>query len=299
MNVNASRETPVPFPTTLDEFVPISAIDAQMYGFGDRIVLFGLHGSSGARIVRLARMPNRPGTQFVACEKNEIRIRGYYALGRRVFLTGNAGLRDLLHEPGTLNTIVDALRRRKNSETGVATLQTRFVGELECCLLRQQGRWTDHTPRSTGPALVGLNATDGIAYALRLQMEGRSIEIVMSRNTEDSVMDWQTVGTAPDSRYILDASRFERDAFGNAVSLVSLGGSDYRLISVSLRGKAFWSESISLPGDAIERDIPDPRLPTVTSILTQCWVVDGFLVTRHPLQNFTGLALWTYIKAPG
>ncbi|MCE9586479.1 hypothetical protein K8R04_04155 [Candidatus Uhrbacteria bacterium] len=299
MNLNASRETPVPFPTTPDEFVPIGAIDGQMNSYGDRIVLVGLHGTSGARMVRLARMPNRPGTQFVACEKDEIRIRGYYTLGRRVFLTGSAGLRGLLQEPGTLNTIVDALRRRKNSETGVAPLQMRFVGELECCLLRQQGRWTDLTPRHVGPALVGLNATDGIAYAIRLRTEGRSLEIVMAANTEDPVMDWRSVGTAPVGKHILDASRFERDVEGNAVSLVSLEGSDFRLVTITPRGKAHWSESISLPGDAIERDTTDPRIPTATSILTQRWVVDGFLVTRHPLQNFTGLVLWAYIKALG
>lgn len=291
------RETPVPFPTTQDEVVPIRAIDAQMHGFGDRIVLVGLKGKNEATTVRLARMSDKPNIQVVACDPDEIRIRGYYTLGRRVFLTGSARLRTLLEESGTLNAIVDALRRRKSTETGMAPLQSRFVGELKCCLMRQQGRWTDLTPRHMGPALVGLNATDSIAYAIRLQSESRAFEIVMAKNTEDPVMDWQSVATAPEGKQILDASRFERDSMGNTHSLVTFGSSEFRLLTITKTGKGSWSEAITLPGDPIECDVPDPHSKALPTILIQRWVVDAFLVMRHPLTHHTGLALWAYVHA--
>jgi len=40
-------------------------------------------------------------------------------------------------------------------------------------------------------------------------------------------------------------------------------------------------------------------MPIATSILTQAWAEDGYLVTRYPLQLINGLPLWAYLQASG
>lgn len=291
MNSSISHDTPIPFQNVPERTYPIDRIADEISAHEARVILVGIHGDRFDRKVRIARITDAIATQFLACEgMHEIRVRGYYAVGRRVFLTGNARLRDLLEDPTALDMIADAFRRRRDPETGVAPSQMRFAGELECCLLRQNGRWTDLTPNGNGPAVVGSNIQDGVVYAIRLRADGASLEIVMAENSEDPVMNWRRMALGFGGKRILDASRFVRDSDGNVVSIVTLEGPSYHLLT--RRGtESLWSESVRLPGSPIECDAAS------RTILTQCWVHDGYLVSRQALNHFNGLVLLAYWRA--
>jgi hypothetical protein len=297
-------DTPVPIGHVHERMVPLHELGTVLNGPGERTVQLVIRGPAHDRVARLGRMPSVPRTQFVPCEKHEIRVRGYYAIGRVSFITGNTQLRTLLDEPKTLDIVVDAVRRRKDPQTGVAPTQARFVGPLETCLMRREGRWTEIAPRGHGPAVVGVDVQDGMAYAIRLRGEDKPIELVRGKPVETGVIEWQSITMGHAGRRIVDASRFVRDKGGHQLSLVLLEGDEVRLFTLERNGKTHWSEPSKLPGTPIEADGTGSakrveHMPIATSILTQAWAEDGYLVTRYPLQLINGLPLWAYLQASG
>jgi hypothetical protein len=241
----------------------------------------------------IGTMPVTPATRFIQFKPEYAMVRGYYSIGRVVFLTGNARLRMLLAEPASLDLVVDAIRRRRNPQTGVTPTEVRFVGPLGSCLMRREGRWTDITPRGDGPAVTSVDMQDGTAYAIQLRGSDRSLSIVRGRPKVSGVIDWELVSTAPDGQAILDASRLVRDQEGALLSLVTLQGERVRLMTLA-KNKVYWGEEVRLPGDAIEGNggTTEPG-----SILTQRWAEDGYLVTQY--GRFYNLPLMAYLKASG
>ncbi len=302
MSFNRSCETSLPFDVMLDEMVPIYSLNARITEHHDRLILLAVQGDKSRRHVRLARMSSAVDTQFLACEHSEIRIRGYYALGNCVFLTGSARLRELLEDTATLDALVGVLHQQKDQDTGLISHQARFVGELECCLFRFGGKWIDCTANGSGPAVVGINVPEGIVYAISLRSGEKSLEIVMAKKVCDGQLVWNRLTLAPNIQGILDAGRFVYDSDGSVVSLVALSSGEYRLLTIDAEGKIYWSESTSLPGEAIDRDTDGSvqhieRTLSAKTILTQRWAVDGFLVSRYPVNDFAGLVLWAYLRA--
>ncbi len=118
--IGTRRETPIPFQTASVQRVALVDLSVALNGIDDQVIQFSLRGSRPDGVVEIAQLSPVPVTQFVECHKGDILIRGYYAIGRTVFLCGSSGLRNLLVDPVTLNWLVETLRRRRNPETGVA-----------------------------------------------------------------------------------------------------------------------------------------------------------------------------------
>ncbi len=286
-------DTPVPIPNVEVKRVSLNELATAHAKTGERSVLLAIDMKQEVHEGVIGLMPLLPVTRFIPYKPEYALVRGYYSIGRVVFLTGNVRLRALLSEPESLDLVVDAIRRRRNPQTGVTPMEARFVGPLETCLMRREGRWTELTQRGEGPAVTGVDAQSDMAYAIQLRGSERSLSIVRGRPTLEGVINWELVTTAPDGVSILDASRMVRDRDGALLSLVSLEGECVKLLSLT-KGKVYWGEDIRLPGSAIEGNGVGAE---PGSILTQRWAEDGYLVTQY--SRFYNLPLLAYLKSSG
>ncbi len=292
-SMTSRYETPVPIADIEVHRASLNELAAAHSKMDDRPVLFAIDMKTEVHEGVIGSMPATPATRFIQFKPEYAMVRGYYSIGRVVFLTGNARLRMLLAEPASLDLVVDAIRRRRNPQTGVTPTEVRFVGPLGACLMRREGRWTDITQRGDGPAVMGVDMQDGMAYAVQLRGSDRSLGIVRGRPKVNGMIDWELVTTAPEGQAILDASRLVRDQEGALLSLVTLQGERVRLMTLS-KNKVYWGEEVRLPGDAIEGD---GARTEPGSILTQRWAEDGYLVTQY--SRFYSLPLMAYLKASG
>lgn len=281
-------DTPIPIAHVQTRDLPLHDLGNALTVETDRVVRLSVRGTPGARIACIGSVPYEPRTYFMDCDPHEILVRGFYQAGRVCFLTGGRELRSLLAEPEALDFLVAGIRSRKDVEIGVAPAQARFIGPLDTCLMRRDGRWTEITPRGIGPAVVGLDVSDGMVYALQLAGDGKAVAIVCGKAVVSGVIDWRVLTIGHGGGRMKDAGRFVRDQQGNLFSCVELEGGDLRLFTLS-KDKAHWSESVYLPGAAVE--------PVENSILTQRWAADGYLLTYCPSAHIRGYALLAYIYA--
>jgi hypothetical protein len=286
-------DTPVPIPNVEVKRVSLNELATAHAKTSEQSVLLAIDLKQEVHEGVIGSMPISPATRFIPYKPEYALVRGYYAIGRVVFLTGNARLRTLLSEPVSLDLVVDAIRRRRNPQTGMTPMEARFVGPLETCLMRREGRWTELTQRGEGPAVAGVDAQNDMAYAIQLRGSDRSLSIVRGRPTIESIIDWTLVTTAPDGLPVVDASRMVRDQDGALLTLVTLQGERVRLLTLT-NNKVYWGEEIRLPGSAIQGNGVGAE---PGSILTQRWAEDGYLVTQY--SRFYNLPLLAYLKASG
>lgn len=284
-------DTPVPIPNVEVKRVSLNELATAHTKADEQSVLLAIDMKQEVHEGVIGSMPVFPVTRFIPYKPEYALVRGYYSIGRVVFLTGNVRLRALLSEPASLDLVVDAIRRRRNPQTGVTPMEARFVGPLETCLMRREGRWTELTQRGEGPAVMGVDAQSDMAYAIQLRGSDRSLAIVRRRPTNEGVINWSPVTTAPEGLPILDASRMVRDQDGALLSLVTLQGERVKLLTLT-KGKVYWGEDIRLPGSAIEGNGVGAE---PGSVLTQKWAEDGYLVTQY--SRFFNLSLLAYLRS--
>lgn len=274
-----------------------------MMGPGGRPLLVALRVNGKDVLVRVCRANGPPPIQHAPCNETDVLVRGYYVLGRRVFLTGSAGLRNYLQTPSHLDRVCEGLRRRRDAETHTAPSQLRFMGEPECSLMRWNGKWYDLSRHGNGHAVVGIDLQAEAVYAIRLRQDGEPLEISAAyvAQLDSHLIDWRPVCLMPHGKRLVDTSRLVRDIDGHPLALVTLEGGEQRLLTIDKHRQALWGDPMGCPGIAFDADdgyamsrIKDA--PRMTSILTQKRVSDGYLVHRHPLQRLE-MGQWSFLQA--
>ncbi|GEM_PF-2817773 len=146
------------------------------------------------------------------------------------------------------------------------------------------------TSGGVGPAVVGIDIVESVAYAIHLREEGAPLELLSTKVVEGGKLEWRSLSLIPEGKRLIDVSRFVRDKEGHVLSLVTLESNEGRLFTHDRNGKVFWGESFKLSGAPI-------RAEGRNTILMQTWVVDGYLITRYPTHGFESLGFWAYLLA--
>jgi hypothetical protein len=281
-------DTPVPISNLKTQTATVDDFGRLYPKLGESLIQLSLRRKSSTREIVYGFAPKDQRTLFMAIQCEDTLVRGCYAMNDALFLTGSSSLRDYLSEPDLLDRIVGALVTRRDARTG--SVQVRFAGPLGCCLMRRAGRWTELTQRGQGPLVVGIDAQESMAYAINLRGADKPLAIVSGQPSMGGIIKWDVVSTGPEGKYLLDASRFVRDARGNVLAMVELERNDLRLLTL-MRDKVYWSESCLMPGAPIEA--------MKGAVLAQRWAADGYLVSLYPTSFMVSLPSLAYAHASG
>ncbi len=270
---------------------------------GVRLVQLTARPEKGDVMMRLSVLPRTPSERFVRTPKDEIPIRGMYAISRSVFLTGGADLRQLLKTPQILSEIADAMRNLNDLDTRAPIYQIRMMGEPECCLMRRGGSWEDLSPPgSIGYIVFGLDVSEERVYALKRSACDELFEISTALVPHEGPLDWRPAALLPHKKRLVDASRLVRNLDGHLMSLVQLGDEEESLLTLE-RGRApMWSHPEKVTGVALEADDSGQfrraknGLRMTSLLLQRRCLTDGWYAIRRPLEDLR-LTEWPYLMA--
>jgi hypothetical protein len=236
---------------------------------------------------RVAPLPaSQDQTERYEPGQDEVFVSLYFEFASTIAICGSKDLAEFCNRRTQLDRLIDTCHELGGAEP----LAQRFVGSLECCLIRRRNIWTDLTAETERRLVIGLDFRRARIYAFRCRDNGAKDEISYADITASGApLAWKRLCGLPNGAQAasyLDASHFvpgERGPCAIIRLLNSRGNIEHRLLTIEETARQIGSIPVDRWSDAMSKDFsvfrPDRRSALGEHGRSQ--MVTGLLVEKH------------------
>jgi hypothetical protein len=274
----------------------------------DQVALLAMERRSQSSFPRYEPLPGAGQLcEFPVTERDAL-VSRYFEFGRISIISGSAALPDFLGHILCLENLSDTCGKLGKREP----MSQRYLGPLEACLARINGRWVDLGSEKFGRRLVAaLDEQRARIFAVRVRDDGSRPELDYAELSADGALEWHLLCRVPTGCLeFVDFSLLvpvNRGLAGIARLLTSTGRIEHRLLTIQEHAdetgshpEALWSEPMGEEMSVLRPDyrsgpfdIHVPAKPT--GLLFERRIPGGYRIESPPKSMYP-LSLYAYFQ---